>query len=151
PAEGALHDPTARQQDETLLGLGQLDDNQLNTLLGSRLLWLMAGIALVNKGNLNVLTCDLLNLVCQLSHLGAVSFIGRGQVQSQQMAQGIYRHMHLAALAPFGTIVARSCSAFRAALQRSTVEDGCRGLLFATFGEPQQFTQVMHHRFKYAC
>src|SRR5579859_96472 len=148
PAETTLYHPTSRQQDKALLGRWQLDDNQVNTVRGSGLLWLIPGIALVNKSDLYMFTSDLLNGLCQLSNLSAVTFIGGGNMQSQQVSKGVYCHVHLAALTSLGSIVARSRSAFWAALQGSTVKDTCRRLLTAAFRHAQQFTQIMHHLLK---
>ena len=53
PCEGSFDDPSARQQDETALGLGQLDDLEFDAMLGRRLLGTLPGIALIDPGDLD--------------------------------------------------------------------------------------------------
>src|SRR3954451_4443316 len=63
PAEGALDDPANGEQDTALLGLGQFDDNQLNSLMSSDLLRLITRVAPVNKSRFNTLKCRRLPLL----------------------------------------------------------------------------------------
>ena len=53
PGERALNDPAPGQQDEALPGLGQLDDLELDAVLGGGLGGLLAAIALVGEGDLD--------------------------------------------------------------------------------------------------
>ncbi len=85
PAKTALDDPTLREQDEATFGIGQFDDFKLNAKLSSVLHGLVAGVPLVDKGNLNVFTSHFLNLTGQLLNLLAVLLIGGGDAQHQQI------------------------------------------------------------------
>src|SRR5947207_3300341 len=76
PPERALHHPAPRQQDKTTLGLGQLDDHQLNSLFSRRALRLAAGIALVNKSHLDALLRYFLDELRQFRHLRTILFVG---------------------------------------------------------------------------
>ncbi len=108
PAKRAFNHPTTRQEHETFLGVGQLDNFQANALFGSRLSRVVTGIALVHKGDFDGLAGRLLNFLRQLRDLCAVLFIGGGHVQRQHMTQGIDRHVGLTTFAPFGPVIARS-------------------------------------------
>ena len=71
-------------------------------------------------------------------------------MQRQQMSQGVDGNVNLRSLLPLGSIVAAAISTLRRALQRAAVDDrGCR-IGGATLRHPQQFTQIMNHRFEYA-
>ena len=59
----------------------------------------MDGYSLVNKGNFNTVTCDVLNLLGQQANLSAFLLIGWGHMQGQQQSQGINHPMNLAAFA----------------------------------------------------
>lgn len=71
---------------------------------------LLTRLALIHKGELDVLSGCLLDLLGKLAHLCAFLLIGRSHLQRQQMAQGGHRDVHLAAIAPFAAIAA--CAAF---------------------------------------
>lgn len=70
PAEAALDDPAPRQQDKATLGGRQLDHLKPNTV-GSRRRWLLAGVALIDKGDLNRRASNVLYLRGQFSNLRA--------------------------------------------------------------------------------
>ena len=86
PAEATFHDPTTREQNKTFLGIGEFDHNKLNALLRGGLLRLVAGIALIHKSDLNVLTRHFLYLPCQWSDLRSILFVDRSHMQGQQVA-----------------------------------------------------------------
>lgn len=54
PGEVAFKDPAFGQEHEAAFGLGQADDLQLEAVRGGVLGHLLAGVALVNEGHLNV-------------------------------------------------------------------------------------------------
>src|SRR5260221_13057560 len=87
PTKRPLNDPPTRQKDEALLGIRQLDDDQANAMFGGGLFGLVSGIALVNKGDFDVLVRHTLNLLGQFTNLGTVLLISRSNVQGQQLAQ----------------------------------------------------------------
>src|SRR5262245_42296919 len=97
PGKAALNDPTAGQQDKAQLGFWELDDFQLNAMLGRILGWLVAGVALVDKSQFYRLTGEGLNLLGQLLNLGTLWLIGWRDKQGQQMTQRVNGHMRLAA------------------------------------------------------
>ena len=77
-------DPAPRQEHETFFGFGQLDHEQLQALILSRLGRLIAGIPLIDKGDLHRISGNLLHLSCQFADLRSVLLVGRGNVQSQE-------------------------------------------------------------------
>ena len=103
-------DPTPGQQDEAALGLGQLDDFQLDPMFFGLLSRCISGIALVNESEFDRLTSDLLDRLRQFAHLRSILLIGGRHQQSQQVAQGIDRRMHFAAFAPLGAILPTGCA-----------------------------------------
>jgi len=111
--------------------------------------WLIAGVALVHKGHLHRLAGYLLDLFRQLRDLGPVLFIGGGDIQRQQMAQGIHREVGLAAFAPFRPIVAGLLTAFRGGLQGAPVKNDGTRLFSTALRQPQYRPQVMHQRLKH--
>src|ERR1700690_1406331 len=80
PAEAALDYPTAGQQHEALLRLGQLDDLQLNAFLTGGLRSRVTRIALVGECKFHRLASDMLDLLAKLLHLCPFLFIGRRDV-----------------------------------------------------------------------
>src|SRR3954462_8044834 len=59
PSKTALDHPSARQQDKTSLGFGQFDHFQANTLFLRSLRWSIAGVALIDKRDLDMVRCHL--------------------------------------------------------------------------------------------
>src|SRR5450759_2657292 len=134
PGKTALHEPTPRQQHETALGMWQLDDLQLHTLLFGLLSRHFARVSLIDKGQFHRVPGDVLHGLSQFAYLGTVLFIGGRDMQRQQMAQRINCQMHLAPFTSFRSIVACSMSTFWARLQRPAIEDCCRWLFLSSFG-----------------
>src|SRR2546430_2502617 len=81
PAKGTLDDPTTRQQDKALLGIRQLDHDQLNALLSGGLFRVVTGIALVNEGHFDALVGDVLDLLSHFRDLGTVLFTSWSDMQ----------------------------------------------------------------------
>lgn len=128
----AGHPANGAEAGQSPSGLRQLDDFQAKTLCSGLLLGIVTGVALVNKGHLNRSAGDSLNLLSQLAYLSTVLFVGGRDLQCQQMAQGIHRHMRLAGFAAFGSVIGRAGTTFRARLQRATVEDRHTRLFFTS-------------------
>jgi hypothetical protein len=55
PTEGTFDDPAPREQHKTTLGLGMLDHFQPDSVLFCRLRRVLAGVALIDKCDLNAL------------------------------------------------------------------------------------------------
>lgn len=68
--------------------------------------------------------------------------------QGQDLPQGIHCRMDLAALAPFGPIVACSRSAFWTRLERAAIENNGCGLLLSCGSDPQELAQIVDHYLK---
>ena len=81
PGEGTLDHPAAGEQDEAALGLWSADDEQRDAVRACRLGRRRAGIALVDEGEVDGLTGDLLHAGGKLADLGPVLGVGRGDVQ----------------------------------------------------------------------
>src|SRR5437588_11771687 len=61
PGKTALYDPSAWQQDESSLGLGQFDDFQAHSLVFGCLCGLIARVALIDESQLHALSCHFLH------------------------------------------------------------------------------------------
>jgi hypothetical protein len=131
PSEASLDDPSARQQDEAAFGLRVLDDLQLNAVPGGRAVSGFSGVALVDVGKFHMVSGHLLHRFGELLHLGAVLLVGGGDMQGEQVAQGVHRSVHLGSLAPFGAIVSGPRTRLRRGLQRPAVHHHRRGLRLA--------------------
>jgi len=66
----------------------------------------LTGVSLIDIGQLDVFTRNLLHCLSQFLHLRAVLFVGRRNMQGQEMTQRIHSRMHLRSLAALGSIVA---------------------------------------------
>src|SRR5258706_4364319 len=113
PGEVALHHPAAREEDKAVLGLGQLDDFEAEAMLRCSVSRSVAGVALINVAQLNVLASHLLDGGSQLSDLGALLLVGRGHDEREQVAQRIDSGMHLRAPTSFVSVVASTAAALR--------------------------------------
>ena len=95
PAEGALNDPASRQQHETSLGFIVLDDDEFNPVIGCRRVRVVAGVALIDKGNLDFAIGHLLHAFCHFFHLAAIAFVGRRHFDRKQVSKRIDSRMDL--------------------------------------------------------
>ena len=143
PGEGAFGDPAPGQEDEAMFGVGKLDHMQFNALGSGDFGRDIAGIALVDVDQFDVLAGRVLDGLSQRLNLGAILFVGRGDLQRQQLAQGVDGQMELAALLPFVPVVPGSVSTLGCALHGLTIEDGGRRLGIAALGEPQDEAQII--------
>ena len=131
PGEASLDDPSARQQDEAPFGLRVLDHLHLNAVPGGRAVRGFSGVALVDVGKFHVVSGHLLRRFGELVHLGAVLLVGGGDMQGEQVAQGVHRSVHLGSFAPLGAIVSGPRTRLRRGLQRPAVHHHRRGLRLA--------------------
>jgi site-specific DNA recombinase len=138
-----LHHPASRQEDEALLGLGVLDHLQADAapprLAGGRL----AGVPLIRERHFHRAAGDLLKPRGQLRHLRPLLFVGRRDLQRQQLPQRIHGDMHLRAVPLLGPVVARAAAALGRRLRGAAIEDGRRGLGPALAHHPQDHPQVV--------
>ncbi len=73
---------------------------------------LLAGIALIDKGERHILAYDILYRLCQTADFLPIADIRGRDVERQQMAERIDRHMDLGATLALGAIIARTGAAF---------------------------------------
>ena len=106
PAGTALDHPAPWQPHEDFLRLRPFDLFESHPLVGSVLPRSGASIALTHRGHLHRGVRDVLLLLGQLRHLCAVLFVCGGDMQGQQVAQGIHGHMPVAP--PVGFCLHRS-------------------------------------------
>src|SRR3954470_5992121 len=99
----ADHDPTAWEQHEAPLGLWQLHHLQLDAVLAGCRGWLLAGVALIDEGDLYALAGRRLYGLGQPADLSTIIGIGGRDVQRQEVAEGIHRHVQLRALLALGS------------------------------------------------
>ena len=143
PGERPLGDPAAGQEDEAMFGVGKLDHMQFDALGRGRFGGDLARVALVHVDQLDVVAGGLLDRVGQGLDLGSVLFVGRSNMQRQQLPQGVDGEMELGPLPSFVSVVARAVPALRRTLQRLTIEDGGRGLGLTALGQPQDEAQIV--------
>jgi hypothetical protein len=105
PGEGPLHHPAARQEDEAPLGLRQFDDLEVYAVGRGVGGWRRPGIPLVSEGDLDRVSGRLLDSLGEIRDLCPILSIGRRGGQGQQVPKGVHRHVDLATLATFGSIV----------------------------------------------
>jgi hypothetical protein len=91
PGERALHHPSAGQQDEASLGLGQANHFQAHAMGLGNLGRVLASVTLIDKGEFDVLSRHFLHGSGQLPHLIPVLFVSGRDMQGQQMSQRIHR------------------------------------------------------------
>ncbi|MDB5075414.1 MAG: hypothetical protein JWO42_1593 [Chloroflexi bacterium] len=91
PGEAAFDHPPVRQEDEAALGLGQLDDFEGDALLLGGFGHVLAGVAQVQKGHVDVVAAHRLNPLRQGCHLGALLLVGLRHRHPQQVALRIDR------------------------------------------------------------
>src|SRR5262245_3111482 len=106
PTYAALYYPTPGQQDEAFLRRRQLDYFQTNTVCGGSLSGVFTRVALIYISYLDRCASYFLYLGAEFGNLCTVLFIRCRDVQGQQVAERVYRQVHFAAFATFGTIVA---------------------------------------------
>src|SRR3974390_2395434 len=76
PSEASFHHPASRQEHEAALGLGVLDDRQLNAVSLGCPLGFLSGIALIHIRELHSLSGDVLHRLLELFNLRAILLIG---------------------------------------------------------------------------
>jgi site-specific DNA recombinase len=135
--------PAPGQQNEAAFGLGQLDHFELDAVRGGSGRRALAGVAPVHEGDLDALAGGLLAGLGKTADFGAVVGIGGGDVQREQVAEGVHGGVDLAALLAFGPVMAGPVPALGRGAQRAAVEDGSRGRGLAPASRPQQGAQVM--------
>src|ERR1700679_3671540 len=101
PGKSAFDDPPARQQDKALFGFLQFDDQQVDAVLLSLLRRRLAGVSLIDKGDLHRLPSGFLDLPTQLADLGSLLLVGWSDGHRQQMSQGVHSHMDFRASLAF--------------------------------------------------
>ena len=90
-----------------------------------------------------MLASGLLDRLRQDTDLGPILFVGRRDMQGQEVSKGIDCQVELRSFLPLVPVVAGARPALGGALQGLTVEDGCRGLGVASLGQSQQEAQVL--------
>jgi site-specific DNA recombinase len=139
-----LDHPASRQQHESALGLGVLDDFQADAVgLGVRRR-LVAGVALVDEGQRDRLAGDLLDGLGQLGDLLSVLLIGRRDVQGQQVPEGVHGQVDLRAVPLLRPVVPGPPAALRGALERPTIEDDGTRRRITPAHQAQDLPQVVH-------
>ena len=115
-----------------------------------RLSGCVSGIALIRISQLHAIARNLLHRLRELLDLRPILFIGRGDMQRQQVTQGVDCRVHFGALAPLGAVVARPRARLRRGLYRAAVDYHGTGLSLASCVFAQQQPQIVHHRLEAA-
>lgn len=104
--------------------------------------WRLAGVALVAVGQRDRLPGRFLHGGGPFCDLRPVLRVGRGDVQCEEVPEGIDGEIDLAALAPFGPVPTGPIAAFGRALQGAAVEDHGAGLRRVPLAEADQRAHV---------
>jgi hypothetical protein len=108
-------------------------------------------VYLIEKRDLHHLARGLLNLTRKFTDLRALLFVGRRNMHSKQLPQGIDRHMDFAAAFAFIAVVTGTRSTLTGRLQRAPIENDRAGLALTALRNPDDRTQVIHHGLEAAC
>jgi hypothetical protein len=106
---------------------------------------LIAGVALINVGDLDRVAGHLLHLVGQFSDLCPLLHVGWRHMQRQQVSECVHRQMHLAAPPFLVPVIASTTTALWRRLQRACIQNRSTGLVVATGGQAQHRPQIMRH------
>jgi len=140
-----FHHPAPGQQHEAALDRVEGDDFQGDAARGGGGDGPVAGVARIHIGQFDVLPGRLLDRLGQGRHLGAVLCVRGGDMQRQQVAQRVHRHVDLRAPALLVPVVARPAAALRARLQRAGVEHRRARLGHAVGQLAEQHPQIARH------
>ena len=104
--KAAFDDPPAGEQHEAPRGLGQLHDLQFDAVRTGGHGRLLAGVALIDEGDLDARAGGRLHGLGQPGDLSAIIGISGCDMQRQEVAEGIHRHVQLRTLLALGSVVA---------------------------------------------
>lgn len=125
PGKASLHDPPPREEDETFLGLRQSHDRQLDPVLDCVLGSLLSCVPLVDERDFDGVPRGRLSLLRERGDLGAFLHVSRCDLQGQQVANGINRHMYLAPSLALVSVIPRSLAALGGGLKGARVWNRC--------------------------
>ena len=143
PAERPFHHPSARQAHDAALGFGQAHDLQRDAVRGGGFGRTLAGVALIDIGEVDAVAGRVLHRLGQRGDGRAVVDITGRDVQREQVAQCVDRHVELGTAGRRVPVPGRTSAALRRRAQRATVEHHGRGLLGAAYGKAQHRAQPM--------
>jgi hypothetical protein len=118
---------------------------EIDSLLFGVLSCVFAGVALVDVRDLNRAAGDFLHFLGQLGNLRSFLLIRGGDLQGEQVSQGVHRRMHLRSLLFLGPVVARSVATFGGRLKRASVKDRSRRLGISLIQKPNDSPQVVRY------
>lgn len=104
-----------------------LDDHELDPMRRGGLRGRVAGVALIDVGQLDMRAGGFLRGGGQRLHLGAVLLVGWHAHQRQQMTHGIGGRMHLRALVPLVPVVASPRVSLGGRMHRATIQQARGG------------------------
>jgi len=103
-----------------MFGCRELDDDEVDPVLGRRVRCPRTGIPVIDEGDLAGRCLDRLS---ERNNLVAIGGISGRDVEGEEMTQRIDCRVDLAALAPFVPFIARVSATLGRALQGAAVED----------------------------
>ncbi len=106
---------------------------------------LLAAVALVDVRDSGALARRLLHGPPVAPHLRAVLFVGRRDVEREQVPRRVDRDVHLRALFLLRAVVRAAVSAPMSALRSAAVDDDRRRIRLAAHCDPRNFPKVVHH------
>jgi hypothetical protein len=135
-------------QHRLLCELGQLHAFEGHATLRRRLRGSVTVAALIHQGDVDPGAYDGLHRRSQLRHSRQLLFACRGDMQGQQVAQGIDRHGHLAAPLAWRAVIASPWTTLGRGPPGMALEDGCRRPPLTAFHQLSHDTHARHNGFE---
>lgn len=149
-AKIAFDDPPLGQQDAAFFRFGQLDHFQAHVMGLGRLGSVVPYIPLAHKHGCDCVAGDRLHCVGQRTDLAPILHVRGGDVERQQIAQSIHRHMDFGAMTAPNAVIPHSGAAFGCRWEGAAIEDRRREFRLVPLCEPQYHAQVMDDCCKHA-
>lgn len=117
-----------RQENETPLCLGQLDDSLRNAVGSCGIGGPYTSIALIDLGDVDIVPGDGLHGPRKPSDLATILGAGRRHMKREQMPQRVDRHVEFRSFLALAAVIAGTFATLGRGAQRPAVDD-CRGRL----------------------
>jgi len=126
PYGGMLENPSPRQEDEGALGFRRFDDFQPDAIGGCGMGDALTGIALVDIGDVDIVSIDCLHNAGELFDLATIFGVGGCHVKREQITQYVYRLVKLRPLLALTAVIASALPALGRGAQRSVIDGSLR-------------------------
>jgi hypothetical protein len=143
PGKGSFNNPSSGKEHKASLGFRQLYNREPDPFRCGRLCRSFASVSLIDIGTRKGVTGGVLDVGSQASDGVPIANVGRCYVQCQQVTKGVDRHVDFRSALPFGSVIPRSCAAFRRQTQHAAIHDRSRRFLPASCRQTQDGAQIL--------